>query len=160
MADDDRTTQIKELIETEVRLFTERNPKSLQWCRRAVDASMPLGAPTNVCMLNPYPLLIKSGKGAYIKDADGHKLLDYNGGYGALLYGHAHPAIVAAVRKQVAKGTYYGTLTEPVTLFAEHLCKRFSLDWVRFSASGTEATMDAIRLARAYTGRGKIIKCE
>jgi glutamate-1-semialdehyde 2,1-aminomutase len=157
---DERKAAIRRLIEAEAATFTARNKRSAEWCHRAVYSSMPLGAPTNVCMLNPYPLLMKRGKGAHIKDADGHTLIDYNGGYGALPCGHAHPAILKAVRAQISKGTHYGTLTEPVTLLAEHVCQRFSLDWVRFSASGTEATMDAIRLARAHTGRSLVVKCE
>lgn len=160
MASSERSKLIHNLIETEVQLFTERNPKSLAWCHRAVDASMPLGVPTNVCMTYPYPLLAKKALGAYLYDVDGHILVDYNGGYGALPCGHAHPAVLRAVRKQLSKGTHYGVLNEPAVLLAEHLCQRFSLDWVRFSASGTEATMDAIRLARAFTGRAKVIKCE
>jgi glutamate-1-semialdehyde 2,1-aminomutase len=151
---------IKELVSEQTQHFVDHNPESLRWCRRAVDASMPLGAPTNVSALDPYPLFIDRGAGAYVTDVDGNVRSDYNSGYGALPVGHAHPQIADAVSKQVLKGTHFGTSTENAVLWAEHLCQRFGLDWVRFSASGTEATMDAIRLARTATGCLRVIKCE
>jgi glutamate-1-semialdehyde 2,1-aminomutase len=157
MNPEQRIARIRELVGEQTQRFLESNPKSLEWCKRAVAASMPLGAPTNVSALDPYPLFIDHGEGAYVHDVDGNVRVDYNNGFGSLPIG---PAVVAAIQKQAAKGTHFGTSTEPVVEWAEHLCQRFGLDWVRFSASGTEATMDAIRLARTATSRVRVIKCE
>ena len=76
------------------------------------------------------------------------------------MFGHAHPQITAAIAEQAARGTHFGALTDPIVELAGHLCERFGLDWIRFSASGTEATLDALRLARAKTGRSRIAKIE
>jgi glutamate-1-semialdehyde 2,1-aminomutase len=156
----DRLDKIGELSREQAEIFQERNPKSLEWCRRAVNASMPMGVATNVSTLYPYPLFIEHGEGAYLYDVDGHKLLDYGGGFGAMPFSFSHPKVVEALVEQAKLGTHYGTSTTAVVLWAEHVCSRFGLDWVRFSASGTEATMDAIRLARAYTKRIKVGKVE
>ena len=160
MSSEERSARIAELVAEQAERFGTRNLNSLELCRRAVAASMPLGAATNVSALYPYPLFIAHGHGAYVTDVDGNVYCDYNGGYGALPCGHSHEKIVAAVQAQAAQGTHFGTSTEAVVRWAEHLCQRFGLDWVRFSASGTEATLDSIRLARTATGRRRVIKCE
>jgi glutamate-1-semialdehyde 2,1-aminomutase len=150
---------IARLTERERQRFTERTPISLQVARRAVEV-MPLGVPTNVSALEPYPLVIAEGAGAYVCDVDGNRYCDYANGFGTSVFGHANTLISEAIAKQAARGTHFGALTMPTLAWAEELCFRYELDWVRFASSGTEATMDAIRLARALSGRELIAKIE
>jgi glutamate-1-semialdehyde 2,1-aminomutase len=105
------------------------------------------------------PLVLARGSGAYIFDADGNRYLDLVGSWGPLICGHAHPRIVQALRLCAAKGTTFGAPTEGETELAELVCRLMpSVEMLRLVSSGTEATMTALRLARAYTGRSKIIK--
>ena len=105
------------------------------------------------------PLYISSGQGAYLQDEDGRRYLDYIMSWGPLILGHAHPEVVAAIQQAAAKGTSYGATTRLEVELAETLCRAFpSMDKVRLVNSGTEATMSALRLARGYTGREKIVK--
>src|SRR5678815_2011440 len=107
------------------------------------------------------PRFFARGEGAYLWDADGKRYIDYVGSWGPALVGHAHPAVVRAVQERAALGLSFGAPTELEVEFAELLCELLpSLEMVRLVSSGTEATMTAIRLARGYTGRPKIIKFE
>ncbi|MBI5643703.1 MAG: glutamate-1-semialdehyde 2,1-aminomutase [Deltaproteobacteria bacterium] len=107
------------------------------------------------------PLFISKAKGSKIYDADGNEYIDYIGSWGPMILGHAHPKVTAALKKALDKGTSYGAPTELEVILAELTLKAFpSMDMVRFASSGTEATMSAIRLARAYTKRDGIIKFE
>jgi glutamate-1-semialdehyde 2,1-aminomutase len=105
------------------------------------------------------PLVIARGKGSYIFDADGRRYIDYIGSWGPLILGHAHPNIVQALRQQAINGSTFGAPTEGETNLAELVCKWMpSIERLRLVSSGTEATMSAIRLARAFTGRTKLLK--
>lgn len=105
------------------------------------------------------PLFIERGEGAHITDADGNRYIDYVLSWGPLVLGHAHPRVVAALRDAVLKGTSYGAPTKLETALAERVTALIpSIDMLRFVNSGTEATMSALRLARAFTGRRRIIK--
>ena len=107
------------------------------------------------------PLFIEKGKGSKIYDIDGSEYIDYVLSWGALLLGHAHPDISAAIKAAVDRGTSYGAPTEAEVTFAKMINRIYpSMEMVRLVSSGTEATMSAIRLARGYTGREKIIKFE
>ncbi|MGE5524303.1 MAG: glutamate-1-semialdehyde 2,1-aminomutase [Rhodospirillaceae bacterium] len=107
------------------------------------------------------PLFVRRGKGAWIWDADGNSYVDYVCSWGPLIAGHAHPDVVKAVQQAADKGLSFGAPTEIEIEMAELLCKLVpSMEQVRLVSSGTEATMSAIRLARGYTGRAKIIKFE
>jgi glutamate-1-semialdehyde 2,1-aminomutase len=158
-SDRDRQALLNELVGAEVERFSQLRPGSYAACRRAV-RTMPLGVPTGVCSLDPYPIVIAYGLGAYLTDIDANRYVDYHNGFGTTVMGHAHPAVVAAGSERLRRGTHFGAMTEPVIPWAEHLCERYGLDWIRFSGSGTEATMDALRLARAATGRTKVAKIE
>ncbi len=106
-------------------------------------------------------IFAKRGKGAYIYDVDGKKYVDFILSWGPLILGHAHPEVVKEVKKICGKGFSYGLSTEKEVLLAEKILKYFPfLDMIRFVNSGTEATMSALRLARAYTKRNKFIKFE
>jgi len=107
------------------------------------------------------PRFFTRGEGAYLWDADGKRYIDYVGSWGPALVGHAHPAVIRAVQERAVLGLSFGAPTELEVEFAELLCELLpSLDMVRLVSSGTEATMTAIRLARGYTNRPKIIKFE
>ncbi|MBN1562697.1 MAG: glutamate-1-semialdehyde 2,1-aminomutase [Anaerolineae bacterium] len=107
------------------------------------------------------PLFIQRGEGPYLFDADGNRYVDYVMSWGPLILGHAHPAVVEAVQQQVTKGTSYGAPTGLEIELAQLVIDLMpSVEMVRFVNSGTEATMSALRLARAYTGRNKIVKFE
>ena len=105
------------------------------------------------------PLFIRRGEGAYLWDADDNSYIDYVLSWGPLILGHAHPRVQAALREAITRGTSYGAPTEIETKLAQKVIDTVpSVEMVRFVNSGTEATMSALRLARAYTGRDKIVK--
>ncbi len=107
------------------------------------------------------PLIFSKGEGAYMVDVDGQRYIDYVGSWGPLILGHCHPKIMQAVHTAVDNGLSYGACCETEVKLAEKICKIMShIEQVRCVNSGTEATMSAIRLARGYTGRDKIIKFE
>jgi glutamate-1-semialdehyde 2,1-aminomutase len=107
------------------------------------------------------PRFINKGEGAYIWDADNQRYIDYIGSWGPLILGHAHPAVIEAVAQAAKKGLSFGAPTQGEIELADLLCEMLpSLEQVRLVSSGTEATMTAIRLARGYTGRDKLIKFE
>ena len=108
------------------------------------------------------PLYIDHGRGAHVFDADGNEYIDYISSWGPLLLGHAFPSIQEAIRQELEKGTSYGACNAREVEMAELICTKFfpSVERVRMVNSGTEATMSAVRLARGYTGRDKIIKFE
>jgi len=104
------------------------------------------------------PRFMASGAGAYITDVDGNRYVDLVGSWGPMILGHSHPAVVAAVTAAVARGTSFGTPSEPEVMLAEEIVARTGAEQVRLVSSGTEATMSALRLARGVTGRAKVVK--
>ena len=112
--------------------------------------SMPLGVPSSFQHWDPYPLSIVSAKGAWMTDVDGRQLLDLSMGFGAMLAGHLNPEVVAETKKALETGTLFVTPSPISRDGAERICKRFGVDQIRFANSGTEATMYAVRLAKAY----------
>src|SRR6266849_2054710 len=127
---------------------------------RAV-AVMPGGTTRTTTYFDPYPLYIERGEGCRVWDADGTERIDLLGNYTAMILGHAAPKVVEAIRAQAARGTGFAAANPIEVQLATLLCERVpSLDMVRFCNSGTEATMFAMRLARAFTGRAKIARIE
>jgi glutamate-1-semialdehyde 2,1-aminomutase len=107
------------------------------------------------------PLFIREGKGSHITDVDGNDYIDYIGSWGPLILGHCHPEVMAAIEEALHRGASFGTPTEGEVHLAEMICTAVnSVEMVRLTNSGTEASMAAIRVARGYTGRDKIIKFE
>jgi glutamate-1-semialdehyde 2,1-aminomutase len=107
------------------------------------------------------PLFIKSANGAMIADADGRSYIDYVGSWGPMILGHAHPQVIAAIQDAATRGTSYGAPTELEVQLAEEVIDAFpSIEMLRLTSSGTEATMSALRVARGFTGRAKIVKFE
>jgi glutamate-1-semialdehyde 2,1-aminomutase len=108
-----------------------------------------------------HPLFFKRGAGAWLTDEDDRQYVDYVGSWGPMILGHAHPKVLAAVRKSIENGLGFGAPTQVETAMADKLCSLLPhMDMVRMVSSGTEATMSAIRLARGHTGRDKIVKFE
>jgi glutamate-1-semialdehyde 2,1-aminomutase len=107
------------------------------------------------------PVVVASASGSRITDADGNEYIDYCGSWGPLILGHSNPAVVEAVQQAASKGLTYGAATEAEVELARLVCQHVpAIEMVRFVSSGTEATMSAIRVARGYTGRSKIVKFE
>ncbi|HFQ93512.1 MAG TPA: aminotransferase class III-fold pyridoxal phosphate-dependent enzyme, partial [Anaerolineae bacterium] len=105
------------------------------------------------------PLFIERGAGPYLYDVDGNRYIDYVLSWGPLIAGHAHPRVVAALQEAAAKGTSYGAPSPLENELARQVMRLMpNIEMIRFVNSGTEATMSALRLARAYTGRTKIVK--
>ena len=121
---------------------------------------MPLGVVSSFQHWDPYPIAIKSAKGAWMTDVDGRELLDLSMGFGAMLAGHLNPVVVEETKLALETGTLFVTPSPISRDAAERICKRFSIDLVRFANSGTEATMYAVRTAKAYNGKNAIVKVE
>jgi glutamate-1-semialdehyde 2,1-aminomutase len=147
------------LIAEQERVFLARQPRSRALLERAL-GSLAGGVTSNWQIARPQAVWISHGHGSRIVDVDGMEYVDLHGGYGAMAVGHAHPSVVAAVRERVALGTHFAQPTEDAIVVAEELSRRFGLPQWRFANSGTEATMDAVHLMRAITGRSKIVKVE
>jgi glutamate-1-semialdehyde 2,1-aminomutase len=141
-------------------VYRQATPGSRALHERAVKV-MPGGTTRTTTYFAPYPLYIERGEGCRVWDADGAQRIDMLGNYTAMILGHAHPKIVEAIRRQAARGTGFAAANAVEVELATILCERVpSLDAVRFCNSGTEATMFAMRLARAFTGRPKIARIE
>jgi glutamate-1-semialdehyde 2,1-aminomutase len=139
------------------RIRTTR-PQSAAWYARAREA-IAGGVGHDLRHASPLPTCITHGEGAHKWDVDGHRYIDYGLGNAALLLGHAHPAIVAAVREAVGRGTHFGNDHPAQTRWAEAITRLVPCaERVRFVNSGSEANMLAARLARAFTGRGKLLR--
>jgi len=123
-------------------------------------ASVPLGAHSSFQSFDPYPISIASAKGAWMTDVDGRKMLDLSMGFGSMLVGHLNQEVIKEIEQMLSVGTLY-TAPSPISReSAELLCKRFGIDLIRFTNSGTESTMYAVRTARAYTGKEGVVKVE
>ena len=146
------------LIEAETERFLARQARSREMSRSAT--SLAGGATSSWQLAEPHAVWISHGAGSRIQDVDGNEYSDFHGGYGVSLAGHAHPAIVAAVRDRVGRGTHFAQPVEDAVVVADNLTGRFGLPRWRFGNSGTEATMDAVHLMRAATGRDRILKVE
>lgn len=150
---------LDQIIETEEQIFLNRVPKSVALHQRA-SKSIPGGVPSSWASSRPTPVWVSHGEGAYVWDVDGNRYIDFHAGYGANIVGHANPNVVAAVQKRVTQGTHFAQPTPDSISVAEELSRRFGLPQWRFCNSGTEATMDAVHLMRAITGRDLIVKVE
>ena len=122
--------------------------------------TFPMGVPSSFQYWDPYPISIKSAKGAWMVDMDDRPVLDMSMGFGAMLAGHLNPVVVQEIKESLEVGTLFVTPSPISRDAAERICKRFSLDQVRFTNSGTESTMYAVRTARAYTGKTGLVKVE
>ena len=152
-------SRLATVIAEQEAIFTRRQPASARLAARARE-HLAGGVTSSWQITEPQPVWLSHGKGSKVYDADGNEYVDLHGGYGAALAGHAHPAIVKAVRDQVGYGTHFAQPTENAIVVAAELAGRFGLPRWRFANSGTEATMDAVHLMRSFTRRDLIIKVE
>ena len=152
-------SRLATVIAEQEAIFTRRQPASARLAARA-RVHLAGGVTSSWQITEPQPVWLSHGKGSKVYDADGNEYVDLHGGYGAALAGHAHPAIVKAVRDQVGYGTHFAQPTENAIVVAAELAGRFGLPRWRFANSGTEATMDAVHLMRSFTRRDLIIKVE
>ena len=148
-----------EIAEKEGKELLTRTTESEKLFQRALK-SLPNGVVSNFQTGDPYPVYLERGKGATVTDVDGTTYKDFHGGFGVNVVGHAHPKIVEALKKAAENAIHFAVTTPDTIALAEAICERFQLEQMRFVNSGTEATMDALRVARAATGRDKIIKME
>jgi glutamate-1-semialdehyde 2,1-aminomutase len=149
--------RIAELTEYEQKKLDASTPKSgemYEWARRSLAG----GVSSSYQLRDPWPIYLTEGKGSKVWDVDGTERIDFHNGFGSMVQGHANPYIVEAVQKQVARGTHFAAPVEDAIVVGEELARRFGLPQWRYVNSGSEATMDAIRIARAFTGRDTIVK--
>ena len=149
----------KEVLDAEVERYESRTPRSRAFYERA-EAAMPFGVASSFQAGDPYPIYLERGQGSRVFDLDGNSYIDYHNGFGTMIVGHAHPKVQAAIERAAATGTHFAATTEAGVVLAEEIKRRFGVDKVRFTNSGTEATMDAVRLARAASGKQVLLKIE
>ena len=151
--------KVASVLAAEWELFTKNTKASEVESKRAF-SSLPLGVTSSFQHWDPYPISIESAQGAYMTDVDGRKLLDLSMGFGAMLAGHLNPVVVEEIESSLQRGMLFVTPSPTSTDAAERICKRFGIDQVRFTNSGTESTMYAVRVARSATDKMGILKIE
>ena len=149
--------KVQALVDRETERLNEYSGRSSVMYERA-KVHMVNGVPSSYQTREPWPIYMSHGKGSKLWDVDGVERIDFHNGFGSMVQGHAHPAIVKAVQDRVALGTHFAAPLEDDIVVSDELAKRFGLpDW-RYVNSGSEATMDAIRIARGLTGNDTIVK--
>lgn len=151
--------KVASVLAAEWELFSKNTKGSASESARA-HKTLPLGVTSSFQHWDPYPISIVSAKGAYMIDVDGRQLLDLSMGFGAMLAGHLNPVVIEEVQSSLQQGMLFVTPSPTSTDAAERICKRFGIDQVRFTNSGTESTMYAVRVARAATDKPGILKVE
>jgi glutamate-1-semialdehyde 2,1-aminomutase len=147
------------LADREQAAYRERTAQSRVLLGRAKQ-SLPMGVASSFQVYDPYPTFMREASGSRMWDVDGNEYIDFDMAFGVLAAGHSHPEVVEAVRERVGRGTIFTFPSEDTAVAAEEIRRRFGMDLVRFGNSGTEVTMDGIRIARGFTGRDKILKFE
>ncbi len=153
------TNRLAMLFEQQIALY-QSNLRSSSAEYETALKSIPLGAHSTFQSFDPYPISIASAKGAWMTDVDGRKMLDLSMGFGSMLAGHLNPEVIAELKATLDVGTLYTAPSPDSRDAAERLCRRFGIEQIRFTNSGTESTMYAIRTARAYTGKEGVVKVE
>jgi glutamate-1-semialdehyde 2,1-aminomutase len=151
--------RIAALTEAQQEQLRNRTAASAKTFERAVKV-MPNGVPSSFQVNDPWPIYIERGRGSRVWDVDGSEYTDFHNGFGVMCIGHANPTVGAAVKARIDDGTHFAAPTDGSIVVAEELTRRFGLPQWRFNNSGTEATMDAVHLARGSTGRDTILKIE
>jgi glutamate-1-semialdehyde 2,1-aminomutase len=156
---DELVERARAITQRELQTYITRTAGSQRATARARKV-LPMGVPSSFQAYDPHPIVVRRAAEAWMEDVDGNRYVDFDMGYGALFSGHVHPLVRAAVDRQLDEGTLFVTPCEMNAEVAELLGQRYGLPMWRFTNSGTEATMDAIRVARGVTGREKIVKVE
>jgi glutamate-1-semialdehyde 2,1-aminomutase len=149
--------RIKELTEREEKILDERTGASAAMYRRA-NRTLAAGVASSYQVRDPWPIYLERGRGPKVWDIDGNEMWDFHNGFGSMVQGHAHPAIGKAISERYEKGTHFAAPTEDAVVVGEELAKRFRMPKWRYTNSGSESTMDAIRIARAVTKRDTVMK--
>jgi glutamate-1-semialdehyde 2,1-aminomutase len=149
--------RIKELTSREEKRLDERTGKSAEMYRRA-NVTLAAGVASSYQVRDPWPIYLERGDGPKVWDVDGNEMDDFHNGFGSMVQGHAHPAIGRAIVERYSQGTHFAAPTEDAIVVGEELAKRFRLPKWRYTNSGSESTMDAIRIARALTKRDTVMK--
>lgn len=149
----------RHITQRELATYVQRTAGSMRATERARKV-LPLGVPSSFQAYDPHPIVVERAQASWMDDVDGNRYVDFDMGFGALFAGHAHPRVRAAIERQLDAGTLFVSPCEANAEVAELLGQRYGLPMWRFTNSGTEATMDAIRVARGITGRDKILKVE
>ena len=157
--DDRISARAKEIAEREMATLLDNTTASAAMFERA-KRSMPGGVASSFQLGDPYPIYLAGGKGAEVTDVDGRTYYDFHNGFGSMAVGHANPIVADAIERAARTGTHFAVTTEAAVALAEELCRRFRVDQVRMTNSGTESTGTCIRVARAATGRDVICKIE
>ena len=145
------------LIQREERTLDNATQRSAELYRRGRQA-LSGGVASSFQVRRPWPIYLAGGRGPAVWDVDGHRRLDFHNGFGAMVHGHAHPVIVRVVRERYARGTHFAAPTEDAIVVGEELARRWGLPRWRYTNSGSESTMDAIRIARGFTGSEVVLK--
>src|ERR1700730_7527954 len=151
--------RVTALIAGEEEKFRRDRPRSRQLWTEAREV-LPRGVPSSFQDAAPQPVFMERGRGSRGWDVDGNEYVDFHNGFGVMVVGHAHPKIVEAVSRQIALGSHFAQPVEDVITVARELGRRFHQPKWRFPNSGTESTLDAVRIARGFTGRERLIKIE
>src|SRR3989454_8638916 len=143
--------------EEELHAFRRRTHNAAEaW--EAAKKRIPFGVNSNDRLVDPYPLYVRKAKGSRMWDADGTEYIDFCMAFGALVAGHSHPVLAKAMRERVSNGTIFGFESVDAGPLADHVCRRFRLDRLKFSMTGLDATVFSVRLAPAVTGRRPVPK--
>jgi len=153
------TDTASRLLDEERSRYEQRTSRSHELYERAI-RSMPFGVTSSFQAGDPYPIYLRSGIGSKVTDIDDNTYVDYHNGFGTMVVGHSHPKIAEVIARTAREGTHFAATTESAVLLAEELKRRFNIEKVRFCSSGTEATMDAVRLGRAASGKDVLLKIE
>ena len=151
--------RVADLIQGEEEKFRKARPRSHQLWTEARDV-LSRGVPSSFQDAAPQPIFVERGKGSRTWDVDGNEYVDFHNGFGVMVVGHAHPRIVEAVSRRIELGSHFAQPVADDIVVARELAKRFGQPKWRFTNSGTESTLDAVRIARGFTGRERIIKIE
>ncbi|HEX3629489.1 MAG TPA: aspartate aminotransferase family protein [Candidatus Dormibacteraeota bacterium] len=151
--------RVAELITREEERFRSARQRSDALWKEARQF-IPRGVPSSFQDAAPQPVFMDHGKGSRVWDVDGNEYVDFHNGFGVMVVGHAHPEIVRTINDQAARGTHFAQPVADDAIVAQELARRFKQPQWRFTNSGTESTLDAVRLARGFTGRDRLIKIE
>jgi glutamate-1-semialdehyde 2,1-aminomutase len=149
--------RVTELTAREQARLDDRTPGSAALYDRA-RRTLSNGVASSYQLRDPWPIYMERGQGPDVWDVDGNHYYDFHNGFGSMVQGHAHPAIGHAITTRYTEGTHFAAPTEDAVVVAEELSRRFGLSRWRYTNSGSESTMDAIRIARAYTKRDTVMK--
>ncbi|MFV2000410.1 MAG: aspartate aminotransferase family protein, partial [Acidimicrobiia bacterium] len=152
----DRVAELTKTMEDAFRVRTAQSGAFVEDAKRV----LPAGVASSFQEQLPHPVYVVEGKGSRVTDLDGNEYSDFHNGFGVMVIGHAHPVIASAIADAAHHGTHFAAPNQAAVRVANELVRRFKLPKVRFSNSGTEATLDAVRLGRAFTGKDGLLKIE